>query len=620
MGSALWAGISGLNASSKELDVIANNLANVNTIGFKAGTTFFADVLSQSISGGAGGSMQVGRGVAVTEVQTQFGSGSFESTGNATDVAIDGDGFFMVNDDEGATYYTRAGAFHLNSSNMLVDVNNYKVQGKTITNGVVGALGDINLLGAQSEPSATQTISLGANLNSGTATGGQYNTTQTVYDSLGASHTLNSIFTKTENAGTGVGGYWGIEAKLDDTFAVLDVNGLYFDENGTLAGTYIGALNAAGVTSTNASVPAATASLATTDAGALLTTALDMVLTRGATAAAGDWTVDAATMGTYANMTVTAATATSVTIDVNNDGVDVITLALTGTWGENDTATVGINVGSVDAAVTAAAAAANVPAAIAKLDRPGQVYKTGTITMTRGTSPTAWTFSGDYANARLVSADASTVKISLDESGSSDLTLSLTGAWGAGDTASFTLDHTATAGKRDIDINLALIPLAGSATIGMNGHVTWDVLGDSALDITQYSSASVIRAVTADGYSSGQLKTLSIGQDGIISAFFTNGQTTELAQLILSKFTNPWGLNKLGSNLFGETVTSGSPIQNSPGTSGMGALTPNTLEMSNTDIATEFIKMITSQKAYQASARVVTTQDTIMQELMNLKR
>ena len=110
MGSALWTGISGLNASSKELDVIANNLANTNTVGFKAGTTFFADVLSQSISGGASGTMQVGRGVSVAEIQTQFSTGSFETTGVGTDVAIDGDGFFMVNDKDDGTYYTRAGA------------------------------------------------------------------------------------------------------------------------------------------------------------------------------------------------------------------------------------------------------------------------------------------------------------------------------------------------------------------------------------------------------------------------------------------------------------------------------------------------------------------------------
>ncbi len=144
--------------------------------------------------------------------------------------------------------------------------------------------------------------------------------------------------------------------------------------------------------------------------------------------------------------------------------------------------------------------------------------------------------------------------------------------------------------------------------------------GDGALNLTQYSTASVIRALTADGYSSGNLKSLSIAANGRINGFFTNGQTADLAQIMLAAFPNPWGLKKMGSNLFGETVLSGATVQNYPGESGMGVLTPNTLEMSNTDIAVEFIKMITAQKAYQANARVVTTQDQIMQELMNIKR
>ena len=150
MGSALWAGISGLNASAKQLDVVANNLANVNTLGFKGDMTFFADVLSSSISGGSSGTLQVGRGVAVAEVQTSFASGSFETTGNATDAAIDGDGFFMVNDNEGATYYTRAGAFHLNAEGVLVDINGYYLQGQMFReDGQVSALENITLPGLQ---------------------------------------------------------------------------------------------------------------------------------------------------------------------------------------------------------------------------------------------------------------------------------------------------------------------------------------------------------------------------------------------------------------------------------------------------------------------------------------
>lgn len=529
MGSALWAGISGLNASSKELDVIANNLANVNTVGFKAGTTFFADVLSQSISGGAGGSMQVGRGVAVTEVQTQFGSGSFESTGNATDVAIDGDGFFMVNDEEGATYYTRAGAFHLNSDYMLVNVNDLKVQGKTIVNGVPGALGDIDLQGVQSEPKATTTVSLGANLNAATAKGGQYNTTQTIYDSLGAAHTLNTVFTKTENAAAG--GYWGVQCALGSEAAVLNnAQGFIFDSDGNMTGTYTGAMGA--------------------NTGTLATVSED--LNRRGMVYKNSYVVPVADPPVNGPITLTRAAGAG------------------GAW------------------------------SIADADK------------------------GGYANATVISEISGLnqiVKVSLDGSGATDITITGTvAAFDVGGTVAYQLTHVETDGLVDVNIDLSDIPLDGGATIGSGGVVTWNMLGDGALDITQYASASVIRAVTADGYASGQLKTLSIGQDGIISGFFTNGQTTQLAQLVLSKFTNPWGLNKLGSNLFGQTVTSGAPIQNTPGTSGMGALTPNTLEMSNTDIATEFIKMITAQKAYQSSARVVTTQDTIMQELMNLKR
>jgi flagellar hook protein FlgE len=201
MGSALWAGISGLNASSKELDVIANNIANVNTVGFKAGKTYFGDVLSQSLSGGSSGNLQVGRGVMVTDIATQFGPGAFETTGNATDVSIDGDGFFMVDDKNGATYYTRAGAFHMDNEGYLVDTNGYRVQGYNLTGSASTTIDDIALANVQSEPKKTTTFSFGLNLNADEAEDGTFNCSQTVYDSLGAEHTLNVEFKK--GAGNG---------------------------------------------------------------------------------------------------------------------------------------------------------------------------------------------------------------------------------------------------------------------------------------------------------------------------------------------------------------------------------------------------------------------------------
>ncbi|MEN6373994.1 MAG: flagellar hook protein FlgE [Smithella sp.] len=516
MGSALWTGISGLNASSKELDVIANNLANTNTVGFKAGTTYFADVLSQSISGGASGTMQVGRGVSVTEIQTQFSTGSFESTGVATDVAIDGDGFFIVNDADDASYYTRAGAFRLNNEGLLVDTNGYMVQGKVIVNGTPsGALDDIALADVQSEPQVTSTFSIGANLNSDTAAGGQYNTSQTIYDSLGSEHTLNTTFTKT---GASTSGYWGVECSLDSSpVNSITANGFVFNADGTCTGLYTGTMGA-----------------------------------------------------------ITESAAGGMT------GV---------------------------------------------LNRPGMVYQTTTgqmlLTCT-DYSANSWTVTtpAGYTNATATATTAAgvtTVKISLDGTGTTDITLTTSGGWADGDTASFNLTNTPIA-LTDITVNYTTPALSGGATIGNGGAIEWNLAGDDHLDITQYASASVVRSLSADGYSSGSLKSLSIDSNGIISGFFTNGQTTELAQLMLAKFTSPWGLQKMGDNLFGETISSGEAVINYAGEGGIGSLTSNSLEMSNTDIATEFIKMITAQKAYQANAKVVTTENDMMQVLMNIKQ
>ena len=723
MGSALWAGISGLNASSKSLDVIANNLANVNTLGFKSGSTFFSDVLSSSLSGGASGTLQVGRGVAVSAVQTQFGAGAFESTGNATDVAIDGDGFFMVNDLAGATFYTRAGAFHLDADGLMVDTNGYKVQGRAVEGGVpTGALGDINLTASKSQPTVSTTFSIGANLNSTTLRGGQYSTTQTLYDSLGSKRTLNTTFTRTEHSGTG---YWAVNSTLDGEAATsISSDGLIFNTDGTCTEIYSGTVGTTGqkvgaittaqhntvglvtdgpatgtagtpvltglvsaapitlvtpaniTASTTASSPivctfasgtwslnanaiyptasfinvgggvfgidlggglvsdltftptatgdgtvsfaltkaAAGTALATVNRPALVDADGTMKLTRDSSTAAG-WKFNiAGDKGGYTSAQITStAIGGPVTISLDGSGTTDLTLSLTGTWADNQTATFTLD------NLTGTGKTATVT-----LVRPGMVYQDSTLKVTKG--DTVWTVEGKglYSNATVNSTLLTEpVTISLDGSGTTDLTLTPTttgGAWVTGDTAVFSLTHTASS-LGDITVNYTGIPLDGGATIGdATGNISWNLLGDSALNITQYSTASVIRALTADGYSSGNLKSLSISANGRINGFFTNGQTADLAQIMLAAFPNPWGLKKMGNNLFGETVLSGATVQNYPGESGMGSLTPNTLEMSNTDIATEFIKMITAQKAYQANARVVTTQDAIMQELMNLKR
>jgi len=422
MAGSLWSGISGLNASNEQMDIIGNNIANVNTVGFKAGSTVFGDILSQSITGGSG-TMQIGRGVRVTAIPTLFGQGSFASTQSATDLAIDGEGFFIVKNSDGATYYTRAGMFNMGEGGYLRDMNGYKVQGYLYENGInTNAIGDISLSDIQSDPSATTEFSIGANLNSEAAEGDIFISAQTVYDSLGGAHTLKMEFTKTANARE-----W-------ECHAYLEQDGVYTESD---------------------TVPAAT-----------------------------------------------------ITFEID---------------------------GSLD---------------------------------------------------------------------------------------------TTAVGDIDLDFSTFQSALPSGAEIGTGGtnSIKWVVEGDPATTsltpetLTGYASPSVNRSLVSDGWSSGELQSLSIGSDGVIDGSFTNGQSMAIGQIALAKFSNTLGLKKMGNSLFAVTVSSGDALINKPGTGGVGEISPNSLEMSNVDLATEFINMITAQKAYQASAKVVTTTDQMMSELMNIRR
>ncbi len=116
---ALFSGVSGLDVYSNSIEVVGNNIANTNTAGFKASRAEFSDILAQSLSGAGSGS-QIGRGVQLSAVSTQFTQGSFETTSSGTDLAIDGSGFFIVQNNDGV-FYTRAGQFNVNSQGLLVN-------------------------------------------------------------------------------------------------------------------------------------------------------------------------------------------------------------------------------------------------------------------------------------------------------------------------------------------------------------------------------------------------------------------------------------------------------------------------------------------------------------------
>jgi flagellar hook protein FlgE len=205
---SLFSGISGLRAHQTMLDVTGNNIANVNTAGFKSSMTVFEDTLSQLLqasgapAGANGGTnpAQVGLGVKVAGITTNFAQGAAQTTGRATDLMIQGDGMFVVKAD-GQNMYTRSGSFNFDASGKLVTQDGATVQGWGATNGVVDAsqpVSDITLpVGAILPPTTTTTGSIAGNLDAASAVGTVVASSVVTYDPQGTEHTIGYTFTKT---------------------------------------------------------------------------------------------------------------------------------------------------------------------------------------------------------------------------------------------------------------------------------------------------------------------------------------------------------------------------------------------------------------------------------------
>ena len=230
--------LSGLNANTTAIDVTGNNLANLNTSGFKESTVSFHDLVTESIGAGLG-TTQVGFGVGTPTTMRQFSQGAIQSTGGPLDAAIQGDGFFVVMDGS-QVEYTRGGNFQVDTGGNLITSTGQMVQGWSMTNGVLNTntpIGNITVpTGTLTPPLATTTTSVDLNLAS-TASGGppadSFSTSVQVYDSLGTAHTITYTFTKTTTANQ-----WDYSITVPDadlSAAFTPVTGtLKFDSNGNL--------------------------------------------------------------------------------------------------------------------------------------------------------------------------------------------------------------------------------------------------------------------------------------------------------------------------------------------------------------------------------------------------
>jgi len=209
--ASLYAGISGLSANSTAMTVIGDNIANVSTTAFKGNRSHFANILSTTL-GGDSATGNVGRGVEFWGTNAQWNQGSLENSSNPTDLAINGKGFFMVQDGGGANFYTRAGSFTFDKNGYLVNPDGLKLQAYQIdASGNVGTLTSVYIPGERtSPPSATKEFNFDINLNAGTPVGGTYSTAQTVYDSLGNAVPVTFTFENTAPGAWTVTGGTGV--------------------------------------------------------------------------------------------------------------------------------------------------------------------------------------------------------------------------------------------------------------------------------------------------------------------------------------------------------------------------------------------------------------------------
>ena len=194
--------LSGLMAAQQQLQSVSNNLANIDTDGYKDETLTFSDIFAQTgATSGSGDSVQIGSGVAVSSTDTNFTEGNLNSTGTSSNMAISGNGFFVTQGTNGTQNFTRSGDFTTNNDGQLMTPSGQLLLGYPAVNGVVNNSASMQPLqvGSMTSPAVpSTTVGITANLDSNTAIGGTATSSSLdIYDSLGTSHTLTVNYTMT---------------------------------------------------------------------------------------------------------------------------------------------------------------------------------------------------------------------------------------------------------------------------------------------------------------------------------------------------------------------------------------------------------------------------------------
>ena len=572
--SALITGLSGLSSNQSKLDVVGNNIANVNTIGFKSSRMNFKTQFSESFSLGSapnselGGTnpMQVGMGVVQGGVSRDFGDGSREVTGVASNLALEGPGFFILQGAERA--YTRDGTFKLNSLNTLVNSDGLNVQGFGVDSNfqvVPSTLKNISIpLGSLTVADATTKVTMSGNLD-----------TNGTLPTQVADLTLDQPF-YTSNGSGGVTGT--APAATTRLTQLANASGsTYFTAGDTLTlGGTVGSRTA------DAKTLAVTATTTLADLAAFMTGTLGINTTTGANGPIATTPgVSFATTGPAGSVVLTVNGNPGTANDLSLDSSDLsITRASGATTPFSFTKNTAADGESVATSTTI----------YDSLGTPVRVNVVASL-MERTASGATWQY---YATSPDGTATDALTQTAV---GSGTLTFDTSGRLTSSTTTGVTIDRTNTGATPNLTFNLDFSDISGLT-----------------------DSGSSLATALQDGSAKGVLNNYSIGQDGIIQGNFSNGLTRTLGQVALATFRNNEGLVDKGNNSFAEGANSGVAVVCAPGDFSSGRVVAGALELSNVDLSAEFVQLISASSGFSASSRIISTSNQLLQELLSASR
>lgn len=649
--------VNGLKAATTDLDVTGNNIANASTVGFKSSRTEFGDIYATAVVG-AGSSNVAGAGVTVTDIAQDFQAGTIQFTNNNLDLAINGSGFFQLDDGQGSTTYTRAGSFELDKNGFVVSKTGNFLQGYGLdAEGNRLPIGNLAVTQKESPPKATEGIDLSFNIDSredsstllpdydkdepGSFT---YSTTMRTFDSLGNEHTIkfNMAEARPYQAQQNV---TGIETGDD-------ISGVAITATDTA--NVINAANAGLVISEKTTAPADVV-----DFFARMTDPLtgdpriESVIVNGA----GDMTLRFKAEFPEPDLVqITDAGGVS-TLEVAEDVVSEIAANETYSFDINAVAPLAndlvLEIGGISLpAIPSGSGIDDIGAAVAAAEAK-----------IKDANPTVESVIYDNINQSVVityKAEAGDIPdgdaLQITETSAPAVTPFAAPEIKDGDNSYLGVYrmYAYLNGTETLDIGKALDPgEAGTGTepgpilikfnpsngllSGINGEqfsvgaivpgitITGADPADSTttidLDIsntTQFASASIVKSSQQDGYTKGDLIGVTFSGTGEMVASFSNGQNQNLGVVAIATFENQSGLSPSGDTEWSATFASGNAILNPPGTGLNGTLQSAALEQSNVDLSAELVALIEAQRNFQANSKTLETLNTVTQNILQI--